>query len=151
MTIPRTFRETRAVSTATADAEVQGHITLSRDPEGIWTLRLTSPDGAVITGGGDLSLWNAFTDIWTQVEARGLRLCCAGARADAHMRRGRWFGGETVDILSRRTLLGLRHTASMFDYAPPDSIGTVAEQEAHHQQWMATPWWKAFVPQPFGA
>lgn len=140
----------RTVTVASPTLEESWPLELNRDREGVWVLRLTARNGAAITGGGDSSLWNAFTQIWSQVEARGYWLCCAGARADAHMRRGKWFGGETVDILSRRTLLGIRHTASLFDYAPPESIGTLAEQEAHHQQWMATPRWKALAPKPFG-
>ncbi|MFC9690823.1 hypothetical protein ACFTSF_19895 [Kribbella sp. NPDC056951] len=110
-----------------------------------WTLTLTAPDGATYTGAGQ-GLWTAFVALWHETGHRGFKLCCAGARIDANMRRGRWANSATVEILSRRTLLGIHHTASVFDDAPVGKVGTVEEQTAYYGRWLATPWWKAFLP-----
>ncbi len=110
-----------------------------------WTLVMTSPDGATWTGTGQ-GLWSAFVDLRHQTDRLGYRLCCAGARIDANMRNGRWANSDLVDILSRRTLLGIRHKASLLAYAPASKVGTVEEQEARYTRWLATPWWRAFWP-----
>jgi hypothetical protein len=110
-----------------------------------WTLVLTAPGGATWTGAGQ-GLWSAFLDLRHQTDRLGYRLCCAGARIDANMRSGRLAGSDVVDILSRRTLLGIRHKSSMLAYAPASRVGTVEDQEARYERWLATPWWRAFWP-----
>jgi hypothetical protein len=114
-------------------------------PDSRWTLVLTAPDGRTWTGSGQ-GLWTAFVDLRRQVEPRGYRLCCAGARTDAIMRKGRDWNNDEVYLLTRRTLLGIQHRASMFDYAPPNTTGTVEQQEARYDQYLGTPWWRAFLP-----
>ncbi|TCC65463.1 hypothetical protein E0H73_00500 [Kribbella pittospori] len=114
-------------------------------PDSHWTLVLTTPDGTKWTGAGQ-GLWTAFVELRRQLEPLGHRMCCAGARIDAHMRGGRWTGGDIVDILSRRTMLGIRHKAFVFDYAPPAKIATVDEQSARTDRWFHTPWWRALLP-----
>jgi len=110
-----------------------------------WTLVLTAPDGASWTGAAQ-GLWNAFVELRRQTDQLGYKLCCAGARVDVIMRKGRDWSNDGVYILSRRTLLGIHHRALMMDYAPASKIGTVEEQEARYDRWLATPWWRAFVP-----
>lgn len=110
-----------------------------------WTLVLTTPDGRTWTGSGQ-GLWTAFVDLRRQVEPLGYRLCCAGARADAFMRRGRLYGGYIVDLWTRRTFFGIRHEASLFDYAPAGKVTTVDQQLARYDRWIDTPWWRALLP-----
>ncbi|MFC5264067.1 hypothetical protein ACFPJ1_18310 [Kribbella qitaiheensis] len=114
-------------------------------PDSHWTLVLTRPDGSTWTGAGQ-GLWTAFLELRRHLEPVGYRLCCAGAKLDAHMRGGRWTGGDIVDILSRRTLLGIRHKAFIFDYAPPAKTATVDQQSARNDRWFDTPWWRALLP-----
>lgn len=114
-------------------------------PDSDWILVLTTPDGATWTGAGQ-GLWTAFLELRRQLEPAGHKLCCAGARLDANMRGGRWTDGDIVDILSRRTLLGFRHEASLLDYAPAAKTATVDEQSARYARWLATPWWRALLP-----
>lgn len=110
-----------------------------------WTLVLTAPAGGTWTGAGQ-GLWSAFLDLRRQTDPLGYRLCCAGARVEANMRSGRWANSDVVDVLSRRTLLGIRHKEPMLAYAPASKIGTVEEQQAHYDRWLKTPWWKVFWP-----
>ncbi|MFG1626503.1 hypothetical protein [Kribbella sp. NPDC049227] len=114
-------------------------------PERQWTLVLTTSDGATWTGAGE-GLWTAFLELRRQLEPVGYKLCCAGARVDANMRGGRWTGGDIVDLLSRRTLLGVQRKAFMFDYAPPAKTATVDQQLARYDRWIDTPWWRALLP-----
>lgn len=113
--------------------------------EYIWTLVLTAPNGEVWTSEAQ-GLWTAFTELRKQVEVLGYQLCCAGARVDANMRHGRWADSDVVDVLSRRTLLGIRRTARIWDYAPPSRVGTVAEQAENYKRWLGTRWWRVLRP-----
>lgn len=110
-----------------------------------WTLVMTAPDGRSWTGGGQ-GLWTAFVEVRRQIEPLGYRLCCAGARADAFMRGGRSYSGYIVDLWTRRTMFGIRHQASLFDYAPAVLVTTVDEQLARYDRWLRTPWWRALLP-----
>lgn len=110
-----------------------------------WTLVLAAPGGTTCTGAGQ-GLWTAFLELRRRTDRLGYRLCCAGARIDANVRSGKCAGSDVVDVLSRRTLLGIRHRVSMLAYAPASKIGTVEEQEAWYERWLATPWWTAFRP-----
>ncbi|GAB2673275.1 hypothetical protein [Kribbella swartbergensis] len=110
-----------------------------------WTLVLTAPDGVTWTASAQ-GLWNALVALRRQTDRLGYKLCCAGARVDALMRKGRDWNNDIVYILSRRTLLGIHHRAMLFDYAPATTIGTVEEQDARYHRWLATPWWRALLP-----
>lgn len=114
-------------------------------PDSYWTLVLTAPDGTTWTAAGQ-GLWTAFVELRRQLEPLGYRMCCAGARTDAFMRRGRSYGGYVVDLWSRRTFFGIRHKASLFDYAPANRVTTVDEQLARYHRWTETPWWRALLP-----
>lgn len=113
--------------------------------ESQWTLELTAPTGETWTSTGE-GLWTAFTELRRQLDRIGYKLCCAGSRIDANMRSGRWASSDIVDLLSRRTLIGIRHTAPLLSYAPPRMIATVEEQQARYQRWLRTPWWRAIWP-----
>lgn len=101
-------------------------------PDSRWTLVLTAPDGTTWTGAGQ-GLWTAFVELRRQLEPLGHRMSCAGARIDAYMRRGRSYDGYLVDLWTRRTFFGIRHQASLFDYAPANLLTTVDEQLARYQ------------------
>ena len=115
------------------------------DQDSQWTLVLTAPDGATWTATAQ-GLWNAFVELRRQTDRLGYKLCCAGARLDAIMRKGRDWNNDEVYLLTRRTLLGFQHRASILDYAPPNTTGTVEQQEARYDRWLATPWWRALLP-----
>lgn len=110
-----------------------------------WTVILRGDHGEISTATGE-GLWTAFTRLRRQLDELGVKICCAGARIDANMRSGRWVGGDVVDILSRRTLIGIRRTAPMLSYAPPRLIASVAQQEERYERWLKTPWWRALLP-----
>jgi hypothetical protein len=75
------------------------------------------------------------------MEDVGLRPCCAGARRDT------WASGMQRDMGQGLAcyVLSLPRTkirppeAGTFDAATPDVIGTVADQEAFHGAWVASP------------
>ncbi|MFG1626502.1 hypothetical protein [Kribbella sp. NPDC049227] len=115
------------------------------DQDSQWTLVLTAPDGATWTATAQ-GLWNAFVELRRQTDPLGYKLCCAAARIDVIMRKGRDWNNDVVYILSRRTLLGIHHKALMLDHAPASTIGTVDEQEARYDRFLATPWWRALLP-----
>ena len=112
------------------------------DQDSQWTLVLTAPDGATWSATAQ-GLWNAFVELRRQTDPLGYKLCCAAARIDVIMRKGRDRNNDVVYILTRRTLLGIHHKALMLDYAPASTIGTVDEQSARYNRWLATPWWRA--------
>ncbi|GAA2814457.1 hypothetical protein [Kribbella solani] len=115
------------------------------DQESQWTLVLAAPDGSAWTEAVQ-GLWNTFLDLRRQIEPLGYRLCCAGARIDAIMRKARDRNNDEVYLLTRRTLLGVQHRAWMFDYAPPNTTGTVEQQEARYDRYLGTRWWRALLP-----
>jgi hypothetical protein len=115
------------------------------DQDSHWTLVLTDPDGETWTASAH-GLWNAFVDLRHQTDRLGYKLCCAAARVDVIMRKGRDWNNDEVYLLTRRTLLGIHHKSALLDYASPTTIGTVEEQRTRYERWLATPWWKAFLP-----
>lgn len=138
--------ETHAVSLAHSGGILDCQLVVLFKPGSGWFLTLGAADGLEWRGHDPESLWISFVELRGAFEPLGYRICCAGARIDANMRRGKWYGNDETELLTRRTLLGIRHTARLFDPAPPSAVGTVEEQEEHHRRWLATPWWKALIP-----
>lgn len=139
------YYDVRSVTVASGGAEELWLLEFRLGQGTWWRLVLTAPGGASWSGAGE-GLWTAFVELRRQTDRVGYRLCCAGARVDANMRSGRWAGSDVVDVLTRRTLLGLRHTEPMLAYAPVSKVGTVEEQRARYARWLATPWWRALLP-----
>ncbi|GAA1576631.1 hypothetical protein GCM10009804_36580 [Kribbella hippodromi] len=126
-------------------AEEVGSLERSATDESYWTLVLTVPGGRSWTAAGQ-GLWMTFLALRREIEPLGYRLCCAGARMDAIMRKARDGNNDEVYLLTRRTLLGVQHRAWMFDYARPSTIGTVEQQKARFDKYLVTPWWRALLP-----
>lgn len=126
-------------------AEVQCSLVQRCGDGSEWTLELSGLSSGTLSAKGE-GLWTAFTALRRQLDDRTYRICCAGARIDANMRSGRWDSGDVVDILSRRTLLGIRRTAPLLSYSPPSTIATVADQKARYERWLRTPWWRVLWP-----
>ncbi|MET9314946.1 hypothetical protein ABZX12_24300 [Kribbella sp. NPDC003505] len=139
------YRDVEQVVVAVDGVEETWSLEFRSRPDSWWTLILTGSGGASWIGAGQ-GLWTAFLELRRQIDPMSYKLCCAGAQVDANMRHGRWAGSDVVDILDRRTLLGFRHQEFLLAYAPAGTIGTVEEQQARYDRWLATPWWKAFLP-----
>jgi hypothetical protein len=86
-------------------------------------------------------LFEALRQLRRQFEARGIALCCAGARRDV------WSSGMQRDMGMGRAayILTFPRTAerpqqvNIFEPAEPDAIASVAEQEAFARAWMKSP------------
>jgi len=139
------YHEVESVTCSIDGVEQVCSLDQTSTPDSQWTLVLTAPDGTTWTGAGQ-GLWTAFLELRRQLEPAGYTLCCAGARLDAIMRKGRDWNNDEVYLLTRRTLLGFQHKASILDYAPPNTTGTVEQQEARYNQYLGIPWWRAFLP-----
>ena len=130
--------ETRCVKVQLADKNIS-ECTIETSDEPPWKLTFSG----IHTGQSEFKaddLFEAMIGLRKELEARGCLLLCAGARADAFpsgMARD-MSGGRKVYI----TRLGVQAARSdlvdIFDYAEPESIGTVEQQREFHQAWIAS-------------
>jgi hypothetical protein len=60
----------------------------------------------------------------------------------------RWSNLVSVGVLTwvLPPFFGIRHQASLFDYAPASLVTTVDEQLARYDRLLETPWWRALLP-----
>jgi hypothetical protein len=124
---------------------------LTGDDEALWTLRVSRAEGShglVLTLSDDRGrAWEAEAfDVFEallklrrfQLEPAGIQLCCNGARRNAWastMQR-EMAAGYAV-YLTRLGERGRPPFVRTLDPAPRDECGTVAEQQAFHEQWSA--------------
>ena len=109
------------------------------DLQGNVLIRLVGPGGDTWTARGPI-VWEAMKTLRLEGEARGLRLCCNGARIDAYPSRMgiSMGGGEKVNLLRKGHSARRRDLVEIFGRAPADKIGTVAEQEQFYNEWLAS-------------
>jgi hypothetical protein len=95
-------------------------------------------------------LFEAMTALRTELEGLGCLLLCAGARVDAFpsgMSRG-MSGGRKAYITRLGLPAGSHDIVDVFDYAEPESIGTVEQQREFHEKWIASLRDQAEAPKP---
>lgn len=127
--------ETKAVKIWFRDrATAECTVTLLDDPP--WSLRITglSLDKEEFSGE---DLFDAFMALRKELEKREARLLCVGAQQNV------WPSGMSRSMGGGRkaylTAIGApAHSAlvDIFDYAEPETVVTVAEQETYHQRWV---------------
>jgi hypothetical protein len=102
-----------------------------------WTLTLTGPERTWSADGADL--FEALRDLRRQLGPLNVRIGCNGARRDA------WASGMQRDMGEGRVVYllvaGQAGRPVQVDTLGPariHDVGTVAEQDAYHAQWLAT-------------
>jgi len=108
-----------------------------QDSDGRTSIKLIGPGGDTWAASGPI-VWETVRTLRVQGEARGLRLCCNGARVDAHpsamaISMG---GGGKVYLLKKGRKVKRRDLVDIFGSAPEDKIGTVAEQDQFYNDWL---------------
>ncbi|MDR2564898.1 MAG: hypothetical protein LBC97_02340 [Bifidobacteriaceae bacterium] len=101
-------------------------------------LRLRGPVGVWEGFGSDV--WQAFREIRLATDRLGMRLCCNGARRNAHassMSR-QMSGGYLVYLLKFGQQARARDLVQIFDYAHPTRIASVADQDRFYAQWLSS-------------
>lgn len=86
----------------------------------------------------EVDLFGAFLQVRRQLEGRGLRLVCAGARLDCWpSAMARQMGmGETAYLLRPGVHAGVEERVYLFARTEPERVGTVAQQEAAYRCWL---------------
>jgi hypothetical protein len=86
--------------------------------------------------GRGIHYFGAMIDLRRQLELVSIKLLCFGARTDV------WASGmQCESSLGLQAYLlsspqpGRKPQFGIFEYAPPETIGTVADQEQYHQNW----------------
>lgn len=84
-------------------------------------------------------LFESLTAFRQELESQGIQLLCAGARPDVYpsgMSRG--MGGGKKAYITRLGQPALNNDLiDIFDYTEPDKVGTIDEQWAFHERWIA--------------
>ena len=101
-------------------------------------LRLAAPDGRRWRASG-FHPWHALRAMRRDVEEHGVRLLVNGCR------RTVYHSDRTIRTAYLLTLgrpWRAQDLVDIFAPAPPDTWATVADQEAHHNEWLASllPW-----------
>ncbi len=83
-------------------------------------------------------LFDALIALRTELEGTGAQLLCAGARLDVFPSgMSRSMGGGRKAYATRPGAPALvTDLVDIFDYAGPEIVGSVAQQEAFHQEWV---------------
>lgn len=83
------------------------------------------------------SYFDALIDLRKELEPLQIKVLCFGARKDvwaSGMQRD--MGAGLVAYLLSAKAEGRKPEQSIFDYAPPETIGTVDEQHKYHEDWL---------------
>ncbi len=83
------------------------------------------------------SYFDALIDLRKELELLQIKVLCFGARKDvwaSGMQRD--MGAGLVAYLLSVEGEGRKPEQSIFDYAPPETIGTVDEQREYHEDWL---------------
>ncbi|WP_454857624.1 hypothetical protein [Promicromonospora soli] len=104
-------------------------------------LRLENPGGSIweVTDG---DVWHALRALRSILDPLGVRLCCQGARVDAHVSgmSGSMSGGWLAYILRSWRAPRSRDLVNILDRAPLRKIGTVSEQDLYFERWLKRTW-----------
>ncbi|MFG2916067.1 hypothetical protein ACGF0D_24675 [Kitasatospora sp. NPDC048298] len=99
----------------------------SEDPP--WTVTLTTESGVTYTGEGD-DLFQALQEVRRPLDDQMIRLCCNGARRNAHTSGATSRqGGFMVYLNHRWRPATIRDLVYVFGPAQPEDVATVEEQE----------------------
>jgi hypothetical protein len=117
------------------------HLEVTEYEDGGFFLSLESPATEVWDARG-WNAWDAMRTLRAMVEPLGYRLCCNGARRDAYVSRMliSMADGELVYLLHRWRSPRRRDLVGIFSYAPPEKIGTIADQDRYFERW-SRQWW----------
>ena len=101
-----------------------------------WVLEYQGPDGiARICEAHDL--FQALVQVRQEFEQEGYRLLCVGSRRDvtpSRMSRS-MSGGRKAYIVRRGVPASKADIVDIFDYAEPEVVGTVKEQQENIRAW----------------
>ncbi|MEU6801729.1 hypothetical protein [Streptomyces neyagawaensis] len=102
--------------------------------DGPWHLQLKSPGGIEAAAIGD-DVFQALRSIRKELTARGIAICCNGARVDVRpsgfsASHGAWM----LYVLHMWRPSTVRDLVPIFGYAPPSKVGSVEEQDAYWER-----------------
>jgi hypothetical protein len=85
-------------------------------------------------------LFDALTSLRRALENTGVQLLCAGARPDVFPSgMSRDMGGGRKAYITKLGRPALQtDLVDIFDYSDPQSVGTVSDQQAFHEKWIAS-------------
>lgn len=119
------------------------HLEITEDESGEcgYLLRLESPVSETWVSDGP-NAWDALRALRGKIEPLGYRLCCNGSRVVAYASGMAisMANGGLVYILRWWCRPRTKDLVELFTYAPPDKVGTIAEQEQFFDRW-ARRWW----------
>lgn len=111
-------------------------------------LTLIGPGGVEWNGSGG-NAWDSLRDLRRHFEVAGGRICCNGSRTNA------WVSsmaismadGAVVYLTRKGWPVRSKDLVEIFAYAPPNTIGSLEEQELFHEEWLRTPrrWWRRLL------
>ncbi|MGW2091464.1 hypothetical protein [Promicromonospora sukumoe] len=120
--------------------------------EETWTLTVVDGDDDCLLGlesvdgsaweATDITVWHALGALRAQLDPAGVRLCCQGARIDAHV-SGMSISmsdGWLAYILRPWRRPRSRDLVNVLEPAPLRKIGTVAEQARYFERWARWSW-----------
>lgn len=140
------------------DQETEWKILVEGD--GPWQLRLESPHGIEASANGD-NVFQALRSMRAELAPRGIALCCNGARANVRpsglsSSHGAWM----IYVLHMWRPTTVRDLVPIFNYAPPNLIASIEEQDAYWERhlknrrnWLnfINPiWWLYFLTASWG-
>jgi hypothetical protein len=102
-----------------------------------WRLSLTSPDGAIRQYQCS-DLFESLLAMRRDLERAGFQLLCAGARPDvttSGMSRSMG-GGRKAYVVHMGSPASRSEMVDIFDYAEPELVGTVQQQQEYLDQWI---------------
>lgn len=102
--------------------------------DGPWRLRLESPNGIESVASGD-NIFQALRSMRSELSPRGIELCCNGARVNVRpsglsASHGAWM----VYVLHMWRPSTVRDLVPILDYAPPNKIGSVEDQDDYWER-----------------
>jgi hypothetical protein len=101
-----------------------------------WSLDVFGPDGSPLSFFGP-DLFEALKAFRNYLEPKGQRPLCAGARSNvtpSGMSRSMG-GGRKAYVIHLGVPASLEEMVDIFEYASPESVGTVQEQRAYIESW----------------
>ena len=85
-------------------------------------------------------LYGSFRFLRAHFEKNGAKVLCNGSRFDAYPSRmsRSMGGGKKIYILTKGEQARFNDLVDLFDYADPENIGSVQDQENYFEEWVSS-------------
>jgi len=118
-------------------SDMQYLLSISEEPP--WRITISSDDEDDLVFEAD-DLFNALVDLREKLDRSGIKLLCNGARKDVYpsgMSRSMG-GGRKAYVIRKGHPARMASLLDIFDPADIDSVVSVCEQQAFHEEWFAS-------------